>query len=275
VNQIPNRERNGLGTVRKALSLLEWVARRPTAPTVREAADGLGLNVTTCYHLVNTLSGTGYLVKGADRRLSLGPQVAILYEALHRNLQATQVCLPVVEELRDRTGETSYLSSWDAGEVVLQLVVESPQALRVTGMYPGRRSAAYCRASGKAILAFIPEPERERYLAEHELTPLTPNTITDPDVLRRELHGIAVDGYAIDRQEYELGISCVGAPYFDVWQRVCGAITVSVPLSRFDDARDHVSDLVLAAGERASRLLGYAGPYPRRQAAEAGEPVPR
>jgi DNA-binding IclR family transcriptional regulator len=256
--------------VRKALSLLEWVALRGTAPTVREAAEGLGLNVTTCYHLVNTLSGTGYLVKGSDRRLSLGPQVAILYEALHRNLQTTQACLPVVEELRDRTGETSYLSSWDAGEVVLQLVVESPQALRVTGMYPGRRSEAYCRASGKAILAFIPEEERERYLAEHELKPVTPNTITDPDVLRKELHEIAVQGYAVDRQEFELGISCVGAPYFDVWQRVYGAITVSVPVSRFQDAQREISQLVLAAGERASRLLGYAGPYPRRETARAG-----
>lgn len=262
MNQIPNRERNGLGTVRKALSLLEWVARRPTAPTVREAAEDLGLNVTTCYHLVNTLSGTGYLVKGADRRLTLGPQVATLYEALHRNLQASQVCMPVVEDLRDSTGETCYLSTWDDGEVVLQLVVESPQALRVTGMYPGQRGAGYCRASGKAVLAFIAEPERERYIAEHELTRLTPNTITDPDALRAELRKIAADGYAVDREEYELGISCVGAPYFDVWRRVCGAITVSVPMYRFPDAQKEISRRVLAAGERASRLLGYAGPYP-------------
>lgn len=257
----------GLGTVRKALALLEWVAAQPAPPTVKDCAVALGLNLTTSYHLVNTLCEARYLRKHADRRLSVGPQVAVLYGMLARNAQPARVLLPLLEDLRAKTGETCYLSSWERGEVVMQIVVESPQTLRVSGMYAGSRGAAYCRASGKAMLAFLPESEREEYLATGPFPAVTGRTITDPDRLREELWATAERGYSVDQEEFEEGVCCIAAPYFDLSGRLRGAVSVSMPTFRTPLMGDQIRPEVLQAAEEVSRVLGYAGVYPVTPAA--------
>src|SRR5947207_235121 len=68
-----------LRTVDRALSVLEFVAEAPREPSIKEVARGLGLNLSACYHLVNTLESRAYLMKGQDHRLRLGPRVATLY----------------------------------------------------------------------------------------------------------------------------------------------------------------------------------------------------
>lgn len=261
MDQSSNNER-GLGTVRRALTLLDWVAAQPTPPSVRDCAVALGLNLTTAYHLVNTLSDARYLRKNADRRLSVGPQVAALYGVLARNAQPARVLLPILEQLRADTGETCYLSSWEGGEVLMQIVVESPQALRVSGLYAGSRGPAQCRASGKAMLAFLPEREREDYLAGGPFPAVTSRTITDPDRLREELRTIAGRGYAVDQEEFEEGVCCIAAPYFDLSGRIRGAVSVSMPTFRAPLMGDQIRPKVLRAGEEVSRVIGFAGAYP-------------
>jgi IclR family transcriptional regulator, acetate operon repressor len=270
MDQISNNER-GLGTVRRALALLEWVATRPSPPSVKECSEALGLNLTTCYHLVNTLSDARYLLKDSDRRLSVGPQVAVLYGALARGSQPTRGLLPIVEGLRERTGETCYLSRWDSGEVLMQLVVESPQALRVSGLYVGSRGDAYCRASGKAMLAFLPRKEREAYLTGRDFAPITPNTITDPDQLREDLRLTAERGYSVDQEEFEAGVCCVAVPYFDGTGHMRGALSVSMPKFRAPLMGEQIRPELLRAGEEVSRMLGFTDPYPVVPPAELWE----
>lgn len=265
MDQISNNER-GLGTVRKALTLLDWVAAQPSPPSVRDCAVALGLNLTTSYHLVNSLCDARYLRKDAGRRLSVGPQVAVLYGVLARNAQPTRVLLPVLEDLRAKTGETCYLSSWESGEVLMQIVVESPQALRVSGLYAGSRGPAHCRASGKAMLAFIPEREREEYLARGPFQVVTGHTITDPDRLRAELHVTALRGYSVDQEEFEEGVCCIAAPYFDLSGRLRGAVSVSMPTFRAPLMGDRIRPELLRAADEVSRVLGFAGVYPVTQA---------
>ena len=261
-----NNER-GLGTVRRALTLLNWVAAQPDPPSVRDCAVALGLNLTTTYHLVNTLSDARYLRKDADRRLSVGPQIAVLYGVLALNVQPARVLLPMLEHLRGQTGETCYLSSWEQGEVLMQIVVESPQALRVSGLYAGSRGPAHCRALGKAMLAFLTEREREEYLARGPFPAVTGRTITDPDRLRTDLQAIAARGYSVDQEEFEEGVCCIAAPYFDVSGRVHGAVSVSMPTFRAPLMGDRIRPEVLRAAEEVSRVFGFAGVYPVAEAA--------
>jgi DNA-binding IclR family transcriptional regulator len=260
-----NNER-GLGTVRRALALLEWVAAQPTPPSVRDCAAALGLNLTTAYHLVNTLCDARYLRKDAERRLSVGPQIAILYGVLARNVQPARVLLPILEHLRAETGETCYLSSWDQGEVLMQIVVESPQALRVSGLYAGSRGPAHCRASGKAMLAFLPERDREEYLGRGPFQAVTARTITDPERLRADLQATARRGYSLDQEEFEEGVCCMAAPYFDLSGRLRGAVSVSMPTFRAPLMGDQIRPEVLRAAEEVSRVLGFAGMYPVTEA---------
>lgn len=251
-----------LRTVDRALSVLEFVAEAAREPSIKEVARGMGLNLSACYHLVNTLEARNYLMKGEDHRLRLGPRVATLYNGFTKAMRSERDFLTVLQDLRDETNETTILAKWDRGDVVMQQIVEGEQTLRVTGLYVGQRSPAHTRTSGKVVLAFLPVAEREEWLRKAKLVALTPNSITDRTLLRRKLEQIARNGYAIDEEEFALGICGAGAPYFLANGAVTGAVTVAAPASRFRADRQRYARAVFGCGERISRLLGYTGPYP-------------
>ena len=257
MNRTSHSEKPGLRTVQRALRLMEWVAARGSNPTVRDVTRTLGFNPDTGYHLVNTLTASGYLVKGDDRRLQLGPKVASLHQAFLQRQQPGRRLLPLLEDLSARTGETAYLSTWIRGDVVLQAIVEGSATLRVTGLYVGLRGAAYCRASGKAILACLPPAARAAYLERAPFPARTPKSLTDRRALERSVAQVRVRGYAIDDQEFETGVCCVAAPYFDSEGAVRGAITVAMPSSRFAASRTMVCRLAKETAAKASVLLGY------------------
>ena len=252
-----------LRTADRALALLEFVAGSPVDPAIKDAARSLGLNLTTTYHLANTLEARGYLVKDGQGKLRIGPKVAMLHQGFVRRLQPAVDFDPVLRRLSQRTGETAYLATWERGDAVLQAVVEGAHPVRVTGLYIGLRGDSHCRASGKAVLAYLPPEELSEFLSGHPLTRRTPNTITGVRRLRADLEETARRGWALDNEEFAVGVACVAVPYFGPDGRVQGALTVSAPASRWLEAKDRFQVAVRSAGEEASRLLGYAGPYPR------------
>lgn len=264
MKSISNTRNGALKTVNRALKLLEWVgAAQGRDPTIGQAAQSLKLNITTCYHIVNTLTDAGYLTRGMDRGLQLGPKVAVLHQAFSHRLQPRPELMAVLQNLGWKARETAYLSTWDRGAAILQAVVEAPEALRVAGLYVGLRGAMHCRAGGKVILAYLSPEEIDAFIHENPLTAHTPNTITTSSALRRALREIRAVGYAVDREEFARGVCCVAAPYFDAANSVTGAIAVSLPASRFATSQNSICKLVLGAGRQASRLLGYVEAYPQ------------
>jgi IclR family acetate operon transcriptional repressor len=168
-----------LQTLDRGLALLEWVASNPGHATVRQAAEALGINITTCYHLVDTLLARGYLVRTGHGRLGVGRALTGLSYAFVEQARPVALLSPVVQELLERSQESVFLAIWDGDDVILLLFEEGPQHLTVSGFSPGFRGFAHARCSGKAILAFLPEPEVDRYFARHELTARTSHSITD------------------------------------------------------------------------------------------------
>jgi len=111
---------------------------------------------------------------------------------------------------------------------------------------------------GKAILAFLPESERNELLGRLELIANTPTTITDPNTLIEELTTIKARKYSIDNEESEEGVRCVGAPIFDYNRNVLGAISVSGPAYRLSESRlIALSTLVMDTAMTISGRLGY------------------
>lgn len=263
----------GLRTLDRGLSLLGLLAQQPDGATVKQISQSLGLNLSTCYHLVRTLHDRGYVSKAADRKIRLGPALGNLYGAYSRYLRPERDLLPILDHLSQVTGETACVSSWESGEVVLRAVVEGPQILRVSGLQPGLRSAAHSRSAGKAMLAHLGEPGLTHFLETHRLTSQTRRTITDPERFRRELAVIASQGFAEDPGEFSDDIWAIAAPYFDAGGSVLGALSVPMPLSRRDAVRPGVIKAVLAAAEEASRALGYSGLYPPPVGTTSDQPV--
>jgi DNA-binding IclR family transcriptional regulator len=249
--------RTTLQTVERALSFLEFVAEARTPPRVRDVAEGLGLNITTTYHLFNTLLARNYITRDSDGKLRVGTRATLLYNSLVRTLAPSRELRPIVERLAAETDETAYLTSLVGTGVVIQAVIEGSQTLRVSGLNVGYSGQEHVRASGKAVLAQLSDPARTAVL-EPQLAMLG-------DAERQkflgafgaELEGIRSRGYATDDQGYERGICCVAAPYFGSDGQVVGSITISAPAVRYTRSKRTLTTAVIEAAAHASRILGH------------------
>lgn len=233
-----------IGSVQRALRLMEAVAASEDPVPAKSLARMVGLALPTAYHLLRTLVHEGYLRKLADGYV-LGPL------PMATSTPATQALLPrvrpVLKSLRDEVRGATYLSVYSEGEIRLIDIADGPEAPCVD-LWVGVHDSGHATAFGKAILAGLPSEHRADYIDRHQLYDLTPNTITDRRALARRLETHA-DIWA-DSEEYLLGTSCLAAP-IQVGD-VVGAVAVSLPARRATGATQ------AAALQRAARRLGWA-----------------
>jgi IclR family transcriptional regulator, acetate operon repressor len=150
---------------------------------------------------------------------------------------------PLVRTLRVQLNETTSFfvrSEWDVEALVTET---SEQALRYA-VPTGTRLPMHALASGKALLATLPDEELDRYFAETERERFTPATVTSEKALRREIAQIRKTGFAITDEEFSLGIRGVGH-VVTIGGEPVGALSVAVPKARFDEAMQRrVTDLL-------------------------------
>lgn len=162
-----------------------------------------------------------------------------------------------MNELVRQCQETVHLAVPSGNEVVYIGKVESEQPIQMYS-FIGARLPMYCTALGKAILAFS-DPERIALLIKTPLMQRTKNTIASWDGLSVELARIREVGYAIDDEENEDGVRCVGAPIFDFNQKVIGAISISGPATRMTMERlEELGPLVHETASQISLRMGDA-----------------
>jgi len=252
-------------SVARALTLLETIAELGGETTLSRLAGRTGLNISTCHHLLATLAQRGFVTRGAGRRgYALGARILYLSHI------CLQVDLPkraqaALDRINQATGETVHLAALHGDELVTVLKREGRHAVRVDAGAVGSASAAHATATGKAILAWLPEHEIRRILAAHGMSKFTPNTITDFDELIENLRLVRRHGFALDREEFRPGVVCVGAAIRDQSGAVVGAISASTPGMRAND--DHITqmrDEVVAAARALSAELGAPPAMPER-----------
>lgn len=242
-------------SVARGARLLLLAASSRSGVSAKEAAAALGLGKPTTYHLLSTLVAEGLLEKRPGGRYALGPKAAVIATAVMRDQTAPDGYLTALQTLADETTETAYLSAWRNGSVAVLSVVEGAQALRVAGLGPGSVGGEYARATGKLLMAFADPARRAPILQTRPLEPRTPNTVTEVAELEKQFDQIRSVGYAIEDEEFAVGVSCVSAPIREN-DTVVAAITVSAPAERFKQRRQELINAVLAAAERASQRPG-------------------
>jgi len=213
---------------------------------------------STVHRYLATLQQLELAERGDTDRFRLGPKVIELAGQFLANSDLRTESQGALDALAAQTDETIHLAVPSGTEVVYIAKVESKHALRMYS-YIGARLPMYCTALGKAILAFS-APERRRDIFAQPLSPRTPSTITSRQAFERELDAIRSQGYAIDDEENEPGIRCVGAPISDYSQTVIAALSVSGPGNRMDRKRCmELAPIVREAAQQISRRMGYAG----------------
>ncbi len=138
-----------------------------------------------------------------------------------------------------------------AAVILLQELLEGREALLVRMLEPGMRTNIHARASCRAILAHLPEAERKHLLSARALPKLTEYTVSDRRTLRAELASAREQGYALELNEYQVGVGCVAAPFFDRTGAVAGSLAVSMPAAKLAEHELAIARTVLSCASAA------------------------
>ncbi len=258
LNDVPRAEDQYLvGAVRKALEVLCHFTGDGASLGVSELARNLGIPKSTTHNLLRTLEAFDFLRQDpADRRYRLGPRVFELGVRFSRSTQLLSVAMPHLQRLAGDTKETVKLGVRSNHEVLIVAAVESPYELHTRGD-EGVRAWLHSTGLGKAILARLPDREVRAVVAARGLPRFTPHTISTPPALEAELRSIRTDGYAIDREESELGVVCVASAIAAVHGGALAALSVSAPASRLGgDGLRACATKVLGAAHAVEAALG-------------------
>lgn len=240
-----------VGVVAKLLRILEALDASPSGLQLREIAEQTSVNKSTAYRFVAHLENEGYLLRDEAGGYVVAPQLARLGGGLAYHATLRKISRPMAVALSNETKETVNLGVLDGHELLYLEVIESPHSFRMASQ-PGMHRPLHCTALGKALLAFLPNEQREELLLMLTFERVTPRTIANLARLRKELASVARQGYAIDDQETDMGARCVAAPIRDETGSATAAISVSGPVTRI--GRDRIQAYALAP-KKAARAI--------------------
>jgi DNA-binding IclR family transcriptional regulator len=213
--------------VYKALNILELLRDSRAGLTLPELVEESNLAKSSVHYLLVTLERCGYVDRGErSGRYMLGAKLFSMANSAGGNLSLRQRTAPYLSGLRMRTGLTVHLAILEQNEAVLIDRQETSRGSHLAS-WVGKRMDLHCTAIGKAILAFLPDAEIDAIILKHGLARHNDNTISTSRRLREELDRVVKKGYALDNEEDELGVRCLGVPIFGRDNRPIAAISIA------------------------------------------------
>jgi IclR family KDG regulon transcriptional repressor len=233
--------------VERALDILLCFTRDEPTRSLTQIAETVRMSKTTVHRLLATLENKRFITRDQVTGFyRLGLRFIEMASLVLQDVELHRWAQPYLHKLSTQFGETVDLSILDGSDVIYLDVVESPQRLKLAAAV-GQRLPAFCTASGKALLAFLPEDQIRKILGENltRYTDCTPVSISD---ILSELRVTAERGYAVSEQEYERDINAVAAPIFDADHHPIASIAIVGPSFRL--TKDRLPEL----GESIRRM---------------------
>lgn len=252
---------SGTQSVVRAIRLLKLFGGSQAIWSLTEIVEAAGLNKTTVFRMLTALESEGLLERAENGSYKLGTEmVALGGRALHTN-SLRQLAQPVLEELVALTGERTTLevpvTNPDGTLAMLMMAEIQGKHLISINQYVGSRLPIHATSTGKALLAFMSDEERDIVL-QQQLTPLTRRTIVNRANLMKELALIRERGYAVAMGELEIGLMAAGTPVYNYEGQPTATISIEGPLSRIDEDRLHaLGQELMRSAEIISHRLGY------------------
>ncbi len=243
------------------LELLEFMVAEPGAWGPTELARRLELTPNLTFRILNVLSEKGYVKKNAAGQYELTAALFSLGMKLQNSFDLRKQARPYLEELALETRESVQIQVPD-GDRMLQLDFVAPPAEYYQAVTPGSRIHWHGNAFGKAVWAFLPEKEAARVMALPR-PQLSIHTITEPQLIGKELDDIRRTCSSSEFEEYLLGNYCIGSPVFNAVGKVVAGIGVTGLTSRLSpEMIPELRRKVLACANKISTSIGYKESYP-------------
>lgn len=263
---VPNTERYskhrttsaGHRAANRVVDILELLAKSPDGLALRDVSAQLEAPKSSLLPLLRALTARGYLVQGRAGEYRLGPGAVELGAATPGQRELVEIARPAAVELMRRTGETVFIGtlSSDRRSIVYVDRVESDHVIRYAAGV-GDRRPLHATSSGKAILAFLPEEEREEILRAVSLSRHTERTVTSLAALRASLDDARRTGVCVTIDELVAGASGIAAPVFDRFGRVAGTCAIGGPTERVKPRLKMLAGEVKATARGLSARLGH------------------
>lgn len=244
-------------SVDRALSVLETIAETNDGMTVSAVSEITGLNVSTCHHLITTLMYRGYLTQvSRSRGYTLGPKLNEVIEASQRESDPAILLANDLRELGARLGHGVQFAVLSGTSLLTKLSFPGNDDAVVEPSEVDKMTALHATATGKAILAWIPDTELVRVISANGLTSYTPRTITTLSGLVEDLRVVRRGKYAVDDEEFQNGIVCIGATIREGAGAVIGSISATISADRAteDYRQSLIKEMIQAANTFSNQL---------------------
>jgi DNA-binding IclR family transcriptional regulator len=222
--------------------------------TLKLLAAATGLHPSSAFRILASLIQNGLVVRDETGRYLLGPHLLRLAASARAGHDVRALARPEMERLRDRTGETVNLTIRQGDEMVYVERVSPNRMMRVEQVV-GSRAPLHVTAVGKLMLGEAGASAIRDYARRTRLPPYTPHTLRSAAALRRNIDASLVQGYALDDEEAELGVGCIGCLVRDASGTAVAGLSVSAPIER-----RHLKWIpwVIETAATISARLGYA-----------------
>lgn len=236
-----------IGSVQRAMRLLESVARHGHGAPAKQLAREAGLALPTAYHLLRTLAYEGYL-RREKGLFFLGEAAERLSAGAARQKRRSTV-LDALSRWRDAIGVPVYYAVYREGEIEVQCVADSPGSPAVEE-WADFRETGHAHAIGQCLLSQLDEEARRDHLDRYPVQSITPYTVRDDHTLLRRLDGAQRMQAVIERQEYALGTVCAALPI------TAGTMAATMAMSLPSHQADRLLPAARQLQDEIGRLLG-------------------
>lgn len=239
----------------RAVQLLDAIATADVPATLKILSAETALHSSTAHRILNALAAHRLVARGDDGAWRLGPRLRELATHVEVQTDLREEARPVMEALRDALGETVNLTLREGDEVVYVDRVISHRVMRVEQVI-GSRAPLHVTAVGKLMLGELGDAAIDAYVERTGLPAYTGKTLATADRLRNDIRRSLKRGYALDNEEAEPGVGCIGVLIRDASGQAVAGLSISAPIER---RRSEWVAEVAAAGRALSRRLGFAG----------------
>jgi len=246
-----------LNAIEKLVAVVEAV---PAEGKLSGIARKTGLAPSTVHRILQGLVQVGWVHEDADHGYMLGARLLAVTARADDASFLVQAAGQYLRELRDATGDTVHLAMRHGDEMVYVAKLDGRKSYQMRS-HVGLTVPMHCTAVGKALLAATSDEEILATLSRCGLPQRTEHTFTDAETLLANLRTVRAKGFAMDEQENESNIRCIGAVVIGQRARPVASVSMSSLVFDLTDAKvPRYAALVVSAARQISRALGYQPP---------------
>lgn len=246
-------------SVDRALSILEILANNSDGMGIKEISEEVSLHKSTVHRLLATLIEKNYVRQNKENsKYILTFKMFELSNIMTENISIIEVVRPYLKEIAKETGEVAHFVIREENDIVYIDKIIPNNTIRMSSRI-GKRIPMFCTAVGKSMMAYMSEDEIREVLVNSEANfNENEKSSIDFEEYIKEIDKVRELGFALDKEENEFGIMCIGTSILNHKSEVCGAISISGPSSRLDEEKIRVyAKLIKDVALKISKEIGY------------------